>query len=416
MKPAEYSQMNPAALAPKAGWFNQRCLHTVLRHMPRLERGLLDLYLPDGQKLSFGHKAQGEPHAELRLHSYRPLRRILRGGLIGWSESYMEGEWDSPDLTALMRWAVHNETTLSEYLDGHRLMKLINRLFHLSRNNSRRGSRRNIAYHYDLGNDFYRLWLDRTMTYSSALFDADESLEAAQLNKYRRICQMLKLQPGQQVLEIGCGWGGFAEVAASEFGVYVQGITLSREQLEFAQARALKAGLDERCHFSLTDYRDLGGQYDHIVSIEMFEAVGEAHWAGYFETLKRCLKPGGEAVLQIISIDNERFEGYRRGADFIQRYIFPGGMLPSPSALKSCLQEQDLSLEEELLFGLDYARTLNLWHQAFNERWSDIRAQGFDERFRRMWKYYLSYCEAGFLEKTIDVGLYRLKAVVEATG
>ncbi|WP_432698258.1 class I SAM-dependent methyltransferase [Marinobacterium sp. YM272] len=409
MKPAEYSQMNPAALAPKAGWFNQRCLETILKHMPRLERGMLDLYLPDGQRLTFGQASPAEPHAELRLHSYRPLRRILRGGLIGWAEGYMEGEWDSPDLSALIRWAVHNESAMAEFLDGHRLMKLINRLFHLSRNNSRRGSRRNIAYHYDLGNDFYRLWLDPSMTYSAALFEEHESLQAAQLNKYRRICRMLKLQPGQQVLEIGCGWGGFAEVAAAEFGVRVHGITLSREQLEFARERAREAGLETLCSFSLTDYRDLSERYDHIVSIEMFEAVGEAHWAGYFDTLKRCLKPGGEAVLQVISIAEDRFESYRRGADFIQRYIFPGGMLPSPSVMKSCLRQQGLSLEEELLFGADYARTLACWHRAFDEHWPAVRDQGFDERFRRMWKYYLSYCEGGFLEGTIDVGLYRLK-------
>ena len=409
MKPAEYAQMNPAALAPKASWFNRRCLEAVLKHLPHLDRGQLDLVLPDGRQLKFGQAQADEPRASVHLKSYRPLRRLMRGGLMGWAESYMEGEWDSPDLTSLIRWAVRNEKAMTHFMDGHPLIRMLNRLFHLSRNNSRRGSRRNIAYHYDLGNEFYRLWLDSTMTYSSALFEEHQSLQAAQLNKYRRICEMLKLKPGQEVLEIGCGWGGFAEVAATEFGARVHGITLSQEQLEFAQLRIAKAGLTGKCSFSLTDYRDLDRQYDHIVSIEMFEAVGESHWAGYFDKVKACLKPGGEAVLQVISIAEERFEGYRRGADFIQRYIFPGGMLPSPSVMKNCITERGLSLQEELLFGRDYARTLEIWQRDFNERWPEIRSQGFDERFRRMWNYYLSYCAGGFHEDTIDVGLYRIK-------
>ncbi|EXJ13066.1 SAM-dependent methyltransferase [Nitrincola nitratireducens] len=382
-----------------------------MKYLPHLDFGTLLFTLPSGQTLTFGHQHEGEPRAEIRLHSLKPLRRFLQGGQLGVAESYMAGEWDSPDLVALVQWALGNEAKMPELNNGKAWIRALNRLIHLKRSNTKKGSRKNIAYHYDLGNDFYQLWLDESMTYSAALFaHENQSLHQAQLNKYRRIAEMLDLKPGQQLLEIGCGWGGFAEFAAHEFGVKVHGVTLSQEQLAFARARIESAKLDHLCSFSLTDYRDVEAQYDHIVSIEMFEAVGEEHWDTYFTQLKNCLRPGGKAILQIISIDETRFEEYRRNPDFIQRYIFPGGMLPSPERLTLAAAQQGFDITDQLLFGLDYATTLARWRHRFIEQWPRIQAQGFDERFRRMWLFYLAYCEGGFRYKTIDVGLYQLEA------
>jgi cyclopropane-fatty-acyl-phospholipid synthase len=410
MKPSNYQLAHTGELLAEHSWFNRMLLKSVLRQLPELDYGTLDLQLPNGQQLQLGKVQEGAPRAEIRLNSFRPLRRLLKGGQLGMAESYMAGEWDSPDLVALMRWALGNERQMPDLSNGKLWLRLLNRLVHLCRANTKRGSRRNIAYHYDLGNDFYRLWLDPSMTYSSALFSsAEQSLFEAQQQKYRRIAQMLDLQPGQQVLEVGCGWGGFAELAATEFGARVHGITLSQEQLQFAQQRIAEAGLSEQCSFSLTDYRDLDGQFDHIVSIEMFEAVGEEHWATYFQTLQRVLKPGGRAVLQVISIAEDRFEEYRRNPDFIQRYIFPGGMLPSPSRLQAALEQQQLKLTDSQFFGLDYAKTLTIWRHNFIEQWPRVQAQGFDERFRRMWLYYLAYCEGGFRHKTVNVGFYQME-------
>lgn len=391
-------------------WFSRLWLSQLLRHLPETRYGTLNLALPDGQLLAFGHPHEGEPRAEIRLHNYRPLRRLLQGGQLGMAESYMDGDWDSPDLVALVDWTLGNEAQLPGLMrGGNWWLRQFNRLLHRRRANTRRGSRRNIAYHYDLGNDFYRLWLDPSMTYSSALFaHPDQSLEQAQQHKYRHIANQLKLQPGQEVLEIGCGWGGFAELAAREYGVKVTGITLSQEQLSYAQTRIEKAGLTSQCTFSLTDYRDLNQRFDHIVSIEMFEAVGEENWPVYFDTLNACLKPGGNALLQVISIDDARFEDYRRTPEFIQRYIFPGGMLPSPGRLREAALNQGLKLLDEHRFGQDYAHTLALWRHSFLEQWPRIHAQGYDERFRRMWLFYLAYCEGGFRRQSIDVGFYLL--------
>ncbi|GAB2590878.1 SAM-dependent methyltransferase [Nitrincola alkalisediminis] len=411
MKPSHYQTLTAQALLPEQGWFNRLCFNTVMKYLPHLDFGTLLFTLPSGQTLTFGHQHEGEPRAEIRLHSLKPLRRFLQGGQLGVAESYMAGEWDSPDLVALVQWALGNEAKMPELNNGKAWIRALNRLIHLKRSNTKKGSRKNIAYHYDLGNDFYQLWLDESMTYSAALFaHENQSLHQAQLNKYRRIAEMLDLKPGQQLLEIGCGWGGFAEFAAHEFGVKVHGVTLSQEQLAFARARIESAKLDHLCSFSLTDYRDVEAQYDHIVSIEMFEAVGEEHWDTYFTQLKNCLRPGGKAILQIISIDETRFEEYRRNPDFIQRYIFPGGMLPSPERLTLAAAQQGFDITDQLLFGLDYATTLARWRHRFIEQWPRIQAQGFDERFRRMWLFYLAYCEGGFRYKTIDVGLYQLEA------
>jgi cyclopropane-fatty-acyl-phospholipid synthase len=283
---------------------------------------------------------------------------------------------------------------------------------HLLRPNTRSGSKRNIHDHYDLGNDFYGLWLDPTMTYSSAIFaEPQQRLSDGQMAKYQRMAESLDLKPGHKVLEIGCGWGGFAEFTAATYGCHVTGITLSEEQKRFADQRMTRAGLQDRVEIALTDYRDVTGSFDRIASIEMFEAVGEAHWPAFFDKVRDLLSPGGLAALQVILIEDARFDLYRRGADFIQRYVFPGGMLPSPNAFSRAAEAARLKVDETFHFGLDYARTLALWQKQFQQAWPRVAGLGFDARFKRLWEYYLAYCEGGFRAGSIDVAQYRLKKV-----
>ncbi|MFT5720609.1 MAG: cyclopropane-fatty-acyl-phospholipid synthase [Motiliproteus sp.] len=345
----------------------------------------------------------------ITLHNKRALARGWFGGLMGWAEGFMAGDWSCHRLLDVTDWAMANETAFESAFDGGRISALLDRLYHLLHNNSRRGSRRNIAFHYDLGNEFYRLWLDPSMTYSSALFShPDQSLADAQQHKYQRVLDLVAPEPHQSVLEIGCGWGGFGEALLGQSNADWYGVTLSKEQLAWTQSR-----LDvfaERASASLTDYRDLEQRYDHIVSIEMLEAVGEANWPTYFNKIKTLLKPGGRAVIQVITIADERFESYRKGADFIQRYIFPGGMLPSPAAMREQIAVAGFTLIHEEGFGADYARTLSLWSHAFEQAWPQIEALGFDARFYRMWNYYLAYCESGFKTGAIDVRFYQLSA------
>lgn len=368
--------------------------------------GQLKLHLPSGVPCTLGH---GKPTASVTLHNYRPLMRLLFGGVNGWSESYLAGEWDSPDLTALVNWALKYEKSLSSIAKARFFTQVLHNLYHWRRDNSKKGSRKNIAAHYDLGNEFYKEWLDPSMTYSAALFETPlQPLQDAQCNKNARILEMLDAKPNAHIAEIGCGWGGFAEQAAGDSSLRVHGVTLSQEQLSWAQNRIKKAGLDEQVNLSLTDYRDLVHRYDGIVSIEMFEAVGEAHWDTYFETLQNILKPDGNVVLQIITIDDDRFHSYRKNADFIQRYVFPGGMLPSIEALQQKFDQHGFELQEKILFGPDYAETLRQWRDAFEARWEAIKPLGFDERFYRLWRYYLAYCEGGFDSGSINVGLYKL--------
>ncbi len=379
-------------------------LNILLRAADRIETGILSLTLPDGTRRVFRGKESGGPMAALVLHRTRAARRLILGGAVGFAESYIDGDWNSPDLAALLELAGLNERHMGGAVAGQIPLRLWHAIGHRLRPNSRRGSRRNIVAHYDLGNDFYRRWLDPSMTYSSALYESpDQSLEAAQLAKYRRICDRLGLRPGHHVLEIGCGWGGFAEVAARDYGCRVTGITLSTEQLAFAQERIRRAHLSDRVDFRLQDYRNTSGTYDRIVSIEMFEAVGEKYWPQYFATIRDRLKPDGLAALQIITIEDGRFEAYRKGADFIQRYIFPGGMLPSPSVLGKTLVREGFSLADSIEFGGDYARTLAEWNRRFQDAWHEIEPLGFDRRFKRMWEFYLAYCEGGFRAGSIDV-------------
>lgn len=333
----------------------------------------------------------------------RLLHRLATAGCIGFAEGFMAGDWHSEDLSALLWVLALNEPNLHARFQGWAPIRWWTRLLHTRNANTRQGSRRNIAYHYDLGNDFYRAWLDPGMTYSAARFDAaEQTLEQAQAAKYAHMLALTGAQPGQQLLEIGCGWGGFAEYAASH-GCQVTGLTLSREQLAWAQQRLSRTGLAARCDLRLCDYRDLSAEFDHIVSIEMFEAVGEAYWATYLRQLVRNLRRGGRAALQVITIDEAYFERYRQQPDFIQRYVFPGGMLPSVSAFDTLASQVGLHVVQREFGGLDYARTLAIWHDRFQTASADLTELGFDKRFLRMWRYYLSYCEAGFRSGRIDV-------------
>jgi cyclopropane-fatty-acyl-phospholipid synthase len=365
-----------------------------------LRGGVLEIRLPDGASRLFG---EGESSATLQVHDEAMFGRIFARGDIGLAEAYLDGAWDTPDLTGLLTLLARNRDTLRSAVYGNWRNLLLARLRHLLNRNSRSGSKRNIMAHYDLGNDFYARWLDPGMSYSSALYRAVDNgtLEAAQNAKYRRIMRCLGAQPGQSVLEVGCGWGGFAEMAA-DTGLAVTGVTLSPAQLEWAQRRVPQADL------RLQDYRDIRQQFDHVVSIEMFEAVGERWWPTYFNTVARALKPGGKAVIQSITIRDDLFADYRKGTDFIQQYIFPGGMLPSRPAFREAASRAGLVVTGEYAFGLDYARTLAEWRQRFEANWGAIAELGFDETFRRLWRMYLCYCEAGFIAGNVDVVQFEL--------
>ncbi|WP_243367781.1 SAM-dependent methyltransferase [Microvirga solisilvae] len=370
-----------------------------------VQYGSLIIETPSGERIRSDARQPG-PEAILVLHRWRALSLIASQGDLGFAQGYIDGEWTTPDLTTLIMFAALNNAGLDRMIQGKWPMRLLRRAVHLMRANTRKGSRRNIAYHYDLGNDFYELWLDRSMTYSSALYEQGSmNLEQAQQAKIDRIAHLLQLSPGHSVLEIGCGWGALATRMAEQGG-HITALTLSKEQRAYAMALRDRKGLSDRIDIRLEDYRDVAGTFDRIVSIEMLEAVGEAYWPTYFATLQRCLKPGGRAVLQVISISEDRYESYRAGADFIQTHIFPGGMLPSKTLLKSQVEAAGLTLAASECFGSCYARTLAEWRIRFHRAWSEIATLGFDDRFRRMWDYYLCYCEAGFRANIIDVGLY----------
>ena len=368
-----------------------------------MRNGRLDFVLPDGRRFRAEGRNPG-PVAELQVHNPGIFARLVREGDLGFCEAYMDGWWSTPDLQAFMDLVHADNDDIYDGFPGQGLVRAFERLRHWLRSNNRRQARRNISHHYDLGNDFYRQWLDDSMTYSSALFDTgQESLERAQQAKYASMVDQMGARPGDHVLEIGCGWGGFAEYAARERGLRVTGLTISREQYDYAVARIARAGLSDRVTFKLQDYRDAQGHYDGIASIEMFEAVGEKYWPAYFETLHARLKPGARATLQIITVQEKRWETYRKGVDFIQKYIFPGGMLPSRSALLEQVERAGLRFAHSVEFGESYSQTLRRWHDTFNDRWDRIAAMGFDDRFRRMWNFYLTSCAATFHSGNCDV-------------
>ena len=376
--------------------------------LSRMPRGQLDVTLPDGRTLRFAGKESG-PSAELIVHDVKFARHVMARGDIGFAEVFMDGKVDSPDLPMLLEYFNANWEDAGKLTIGNAIARFFANVRKKLRKNTKKGSKRNILAHYDLGNDFYARWLDPTMTYSSAIFSApDQSLQDAQLAKYRSIARNLQLKPGDRVLEIGSGWGGFAEVAAKEFGAYVTSITISDAQHAYAVKRIADAGLSDQVEIVLRDYRDVTGQFDAVASIEMFEAVGMAYWPGYFAKIAEVLKPGGRAALQIITIDDKYFEDYLGRADFIQHYIFPGGMLPSVEKLKQQTEQAGMTFATDAMFGKSYARTLHEWAQRFEQAWEKIRGGKFDDEFRRLWLYYLAYCEAGFNTGRIDVGQFVL--------
>ncbi len=384
-------------------------LRPLLARLERITHGSLDLELPGGERLRFTGPRPG-PEARLAVHDLALFWRLAWSGDVGFGEAYRDGLWDSPDLAELLTFAALNRDALDASFHGSgTAQRLLNGL-HRLRANSRAGSRRNIRAHYDIGNDFYRLWLDPALNYSAAIFDdqAGRSLEAAQLAKHDRILDQLGAAAGDCVLEVGCGWGAFARRAASTRGCLVEGISLSREQLRWARRAAATAGLTDLTRYDYLDYRDVEGTYDHAVSIEMFEAVGEAHWPGYFARLHDAVRPGGRAVVQSITIDEALFEGYRRRSDFIQRHIFPGGMLPTPSRFRALAERAGWRVDDDYAFGLDYAETLRHWAQAFAAARDALEARGYDRAFRRLWAFYLAYCEAGFRAGSIDVHQFTL--------
>ncbi len=390
-------------LTRKSGYKPTRAMRLCLHLMSHITEGHLDVIMPNGKTLRFG-KPNGEPQALLRIHNDRLAKRFLIKGRLGFCESYIDGDWSSPNITTLFELFMRNAQSLQNRLKGKSWARFISYILHILQPNSKAGSKKNIYRHYDIGNDFYKAWLDPSMTYSSAFFKTGkESLQEAQYAKYQEMIDRLELKPEHHLLEIGCGWGGFAEYAAKTVGCKITCITISKAQLKYAKARIEKAGLSDKVDIRFEDYRDTEGTFDRIASVEMFEAVGEAYWPTFFETLKNRLKPSGRAVLQIITIRNEDFNDYRRSADYIQRYIFPGGMLPSMNALKEQITNAGLTKGEHLTFGKDYAKTLNIWNKKFQTAWPKLKGGELDTRFKRLWEQYFSYCEAGFNMGTIDV-------------
>ena len=370
----------------------------------KLQTGAVTFVLPDGRELSFHGASELDTAGVIFIRNYDFARRVIFNGDIGFFESFADGQWDTPDLAQCLYVFARNADHINQTFASAPFLGWLDRLRHFMNRNTKTGSRRNIMAHYDLGNAFYEKWLDPTMTYSSARFPAPGAdLAQAQTNKYRTLAQSIHLSPGDHILEIGSGWGGFAEFAAKEADARITGLTISKAQLEFAQERIFRQGLNEKVEFRLQDYRDENGQYDKVASIEMFEAVGKQYWPTYFQKIRDCLKPGGVAGLQIITIADRFFDDYLKSPDFIQRYVFPGGMLASPSILKKQIDQANLVWRDAAEFGQDYARTLHEWSRRFFAAWDDIAAMGFDERFKKLWHFYLAYCEAGFRARTTDV-------------
>ncbi|MGD2141737.1 MAG: cyclopropane-fatty-acyl-phospholipid synthase family protein [Burkholderiales bacterium] len=397
MKTQTLSLRERSPATPRAG-------RILLSLLSRLQLGRIELVAPDGDCFIFQGDIPG-PNVSLEIEDWSVCADVLKSGDIGFAEAYVASKWETNNLPALLELAVRNRDVLEQAMRGKWWGKILYRLRHLMRRNTRANARRNIHAHYDLGNAFYREWLDESMTYSSALFGSKTScsLEDGQIAKYRRILDRLGVQEGDQILEIGCGWGGFAEVAARERGAHVHGITLSQEQSSYCTQRMRRAGLERQVQTEIRDYRDVRGQFDFVVSIEMFEAVGEAYWSDYFATVRKRLRHGGRAIIQTIVIADELFDEYRRSTDFIQQYIFPGGMLPSPSAFEQQARDAGLELTDRHFFGLDYAQTLERWRERYNDAAPSLRAHGFDTEFERLWNFYLAYCEAGFRAGSIDV-------------
>ena len=411
---AEQDYVDDSRQSVRGGWRGLRdrfALSVVAAFMPADLVGRIRVTLPSGRSRVFG--SPGGVDAALTLEDFSLLRKCMRRGAIGFGDAYVSGSIVPRDLSDVLRFFIDNRAALDRAGRGLFGVRLADRLYHRQRRNSRAGSRRNIAAHYDLGNAFYRQWLDEGLTYSSGLYRrAVDTLEESQQTKNSAIFAALGLEPGHRLLEIGCGWGGFAE-AAGRAGATVSAVTVSREQFDHARRRIAEAGLSDRVDVRFEDYRDITGTFDRIASVEMIEAVGEENWPVYFRTLHDRLVSGGVAVLQAITIRESSFAHYRRKPDFIQRYIFPGGMLPTATAIREQAEAAGLTFEVVETFGESYARTLAEWRRRFENAWPEVAALGFDERFRRLWHYYLVYCQVGFERGVVDVGHYRLTKPVD---
>jgi cyclopropane-fatty-acyl-phospholipid synthase len=367
----------------------------------KLEAGGIQVRLPDGSERRIGFHKDG-PVAVVQLNSWYALVRLATSGSIGWYRAWVKGEWSSPDPVPLFALFMANGESLGDIDRAKGSARWYNRLRHLRKDNDLAGARENIAAHYDLGNDFYREWLDPTMSYSSARFAAGDELEAAQRRKVSELLDRLDLKPGMRLLEIGCGWGSLA-IEAARRGAEVVGLTLSAEQKSWAEAKIAEAELSNRIEIRMQDYRQISEKFDAIASVEMVEAVGEKWWPAWFDAIARNLKPGGRAAVQYISMDHNLFEGYARNPDFIQAYIFPGGMLIDEPRFEALAKERSLSWQDRDGFGLDYAETLKIWRERYDAAVRQGRLTGFDERFHNLWRYYLMYCEGGFRGRGIDV-------------
>ena len=408
--------------ATGGGWLAQLLSGRFERIVDRIDRGLergaIEAVLPDGSQRILGGRAPG-PVPVVRLHSWRALVRLMTSGSVGWYKAWALGEWSSPDPVPLFDLFMRNGESLGDTGRAKGLFRLVNRLAHAFRGNDKNGSRKNISYHYDLGNDFYAAWLDSGMTYSSAVFaepiSPDEPLEDAQDRKLHLLLDRLELKPGQRLLDVGCGWGSLAEVAARDYGVHVTGLTLSEEQKDYAERRLAEAGLADRTGIELRDYRDVSGTYDAVASVEMVEAVGQEYWPSYLRSIAGALKPGGRAGIQLISIRETLFESYAANADFIQTYIFPGGLLISEERLRRIAGEEGLEWLDRKGYGLHYAETLRRWRERFDAAVEQDRLPaGFDQAFHDLWRYYLMYCEGGFRGGGIDVAQVTLVKGAEA--
>lgn len=374
----------------------------ILNSLSKIEFGSIDIISPEGMHFKYVGKKPG-PSTDLNISNWNVFAEILNKSDIGLAETYINNHWNSNSIDQLIELAILNESVLSKAFIGNLHKIIFYRLKHEARENTKSGSKSNIKAHYDLGNSFYSLWLDTTMTYSSALFShMNEDLSQAQNNKYQSMLNLVGAKPGDHIVEIGCGWGGFLEHAAKQ-GIHVTGITISDEQYQFAKARIERLNLQEFAKVKICDYRDLEGQFDHAVSIEMIEAVGEKYWDSYFSLFKRVLKPGGKFAIQAITMNDKNFDSYRKGTDFIQQYVFPGGMLLSPKTIDRMLDKHEYQKIDQIFFGLDYAKTLNIWFNSFNQELDKVKTFGFDDQFIRLWNFYLKYCEGAFNSKRIDV-------------
>jgi len=376
-----------------------------------MPQGGLEIIFSNGEKVQYGEAGHGI-QASIQLNDDNEFfRQCVAYGNVGMGEAYMAKIWDTPDIEAVITWFIRNMNAKmgakasSNKLKAVNKLKFLNKLFHIARANTIRTSKKNISEHYDLGNDFYKLFLDPSMTYSSGIFTADDcTLEQAQYEKYDALCRKIQLQPGDEVLEIGCGWGGFACHAAKHYGCHITGITISQEQLNYGIQRVKDAGLEDLIELKIQDYRELTGKFDHIVSIEMLEAVGDKYLPVYFKKCDELLKPNGALGIQIITVPDCRHDELKRGVDFIQRHIFPGSLLLSLGRISQVMKKTgQLTTFQVDDMGLDYGKTLNAWHENFNSRLQEIRNQGFSETFIRKWNYYLKYCEAAFNTRNISV-------------